>query len=221
MRASQALRLWHDVSLGIVRDHALGPMVVVAAGGGGVPVVQDKRGRLAGAPAVVDKDLASALLATDLEGVLVPEIWIAVAETTGIAGLRRTTRDEPDYDVLMRGRLALLDVRDQVHDVAGRGTDRVAPELLAAGGMPVITFSWAWGPPEEGFWRSFVPERAREAVILLTVVGFGATVGSLFLWALRHLLTVLSEIEENTSAGAHRPVALPTAPQSVAAWPHG
>jgi phosphoserine / homoserine phosphotransferase len=45
----------------------------------------------------------------DLEGVLVPEIWIAVAERTGVAGLRRTTRDEPDYDVLMRGRLALLD----------------------------------------------------------------------------------------------------------------
>ena len=45
----------------------------------------------------------------DVEGVLVPEIWIAVAERTGIEGLRRTTRDEPDYDVLMRYRLALLD----------------------------------------------------------------------------------------------------------------
>ena len=39
-----------------------------------------------------------------------------------------------------------------------------------------------------------------EAVILLTVVGFGATVGSLFLWALRHVLVVLNQIEENTSA---------------------
>jgi len=45
----------------------------------------------------------------DLEGVLVPEIWINVAERTGIAELRRTTRDEPDYDKLMRGRLAILD----------------------------------------------------------------------------------------------------------------
>lgn len=45
----------------------------------------------------------------DLEGILVPEIWINVAERTGIAALRRTTRDEPDYDVLMRGRLAILD----------------------------------------------------------------------------------------------------------------
>jgi phosphoserine/homoserine phosphotransferase len=45
----------------------------------------------------------------DLEGVLVPEIWINVAERTGIAELRRTTRDEPDYDKLMRARLAILD----------------------------------------------------------------------------------------------------------------
>lgn len=43
-----------------------------------------------------------------MEGVLTPEIWIAVAETTGIDALRRTTRDEPDYDVLMRYRLAIL-----------------------------------------------------------------------------------------------------------------
>jgi len=49
------------------------------------------------------------IVTLDLEGVLVPEIWIAVAETTGIKELRRTTRDEPDYDVLMRGRLEILD----------------------------------------------------------------------------------------------------------------
>lgn len=44
----------------------------------------------------------------DLEGVLVPEIWIAFAEETGIPQLRRTTRDEPDYDKLMVGRLGIL-----------------------------------------------------------------------------------------------------------------
>jgi phosphoserine/homoserine phosphotransferase len=44
----------------------------------------------------------------DLEGVLVPEIWINVAERTGIEELRLTTRDEPDYDVLMKGRLRIL-----------------------------------------------------------------------------------------------------------------
>lgn len=49
------------------------------------------------------------LACLDLEGVLIPEVWIAVAEATGIDGLRRTTRDEPDYDVLMRYRLDLLD----------------------------------------------------------------------------------------------------------------
>ena len=44
----------------------------------------------------------------DLEGVLVPEIWIAFAEATGIPELKRTTRDEPDYDKLMRFRLNTL-----------------------------------------------------------------------------------------------------------------
>ena len=44
----------------------------------------------------------------DLEGVLIPEIWIAFAEKTGIAAFKRTTRDEPDYDVLMQYRLDLL-----------------------------------------------------------------------------------------------------------------
>jgi len=45
----------------------------------------------------------------DLEGVLVPEVWIAFAEKTGIEKLRLTTRDIPDYDVLMRGRLKILE----------------------------------------------------------------------------------------------------------------
>ena len=49
------------------------------------------------------------IVTLDLEGVLVPEIWIAFAEKTGISELRRTTRDEPDYDVLMKGRLSILD----------------------------------------------------------------------------------------------------------------
>ena len=44
----------------------------------------------------------------DMEGVLVPEIWIAFAEATGIPELKRTTRDEPDYDKLMRFRIDLL-----------------------------------------------------------------------------------------------------------------
>lgn len=49
------------------------------------------------------------IVTLDMEGVLTPEIWIAVAEKTRIPELRRTTRDEPDYDKLMRGRLKILD----------------------------------------------------------------------------------------------------------------
>jgi phosphoserine/homoserine phosphotransferase len=50
-------------------------------------------------------------VALDMEGVLTPEIWIAVSDKTGISELRRTTRDEPDYDKLMRYRLNILDQR--------------------------------------------------------------------------------------------------------------
>ncbi len=59
--------------------------------------------------AAVTSAAQQTLVTLDLEGVLVPEIWIAVAERTGIDALRRTTRDEPDYDVLMRYRLDILD----------------------------------------------------------------------------------------------------------------
>jgi len=52
--------------------------------------------------------MKQSIVTLDLEGVLTPEIWIAVAEKTGIPELRRTTRDEPDFDKLMRGRLAIL-----------------------------------------------------------------------------------------------------------------
>jgi phosphoserine / homoserine phosphotransferase len=48
------------------------------------------------------------IICLDLEGVLVPEVWIAFAEATKLPELRRTTRDEPDYDKLMRGRLQIL-----------------------------------------------------------------------------------------------------------------
>ena len=54
------------------------------------------------------EEVRQSIVTLDLEGVLVPEIWIAVSERTGIAELRRTTRDEPDYDVLMNYRIDLL-----------------------------------------------------------------------------------------------------------------
>ncbi len=65
-------------------------------------------GAVGEAVGVTDEHRTQSIVCLDLEGVLVPEIWIAVAERTGIDALRRTTREEPDYDVLMRYRLDLL-----------------------------------------------------------------------------------------------------------------
>ena len=53
------------------------------------------------------------IVCLDMEGVLVPEIWIAFSEETGIPELRRTTRDEPDYGKLMRFRLDILKDTEQ------------------------------------------------------------------------------------------------------------
>jgi len=80
-------------------------------------------------------ELFMELACLDLEGVLVPEIWINVAERTGIAELRLTTRDIPDYDQLMRGRLALLDqhglkLSDIQQVIAGMGPLEGARECL-------------------------------------------------------------------------------------------
>jgi phosphoserine/homoserine phosphotransferase len=52
--------------------------------------------------------MKQSIVTLDMEGVLTPEIWIAVSEKTAIPELRRTTRDEPNYDKLMRGRIELL-----------------------------------------------------------------------------------------------------------------
>jgi len=58
------------------------------------------------------------IVCLDLEGVLVPEIWIAFSEATGIPELKRTTRDEPDYDKLMRFRLDLLEKNNlKINDI--------------------------------------------------------------------------------------------------------
>ncbi len=73
----------------------------------------------------------------DLEGVLIPEIWIEVARRTGVKALERTTRDEPDYDVLMRYRLEIL-AREKLRladieaVIADMGPLAGAPEFLDA-----------------------------------------------------------------------------------------
>ncbi len=69
------------------------------------------------------------LACLDLEGVLVPEIWIRVAEATGVEGLRLTTRDIADYDQLMRHRLQLLDEH-------GIGLARIQEVIAEMGPMP-------------------------------------------------------------------------------------
>ena len=77
------------------------------------------------------------LACLDLEGVLVPEIWIAFAERTGIPELRRTTRDEPNYDTLMKFRLDLLKqhklgLPDIQKVIAGLGPMEGAKDFLDA-----------------------------------------------------------------------------------------
>jgi phosphoserine/homoserine phosphotransferase len=77
------------------------------------------------------------IVCLDLEGVLVPEIWIAFSERTGIPELRRTTRDEPDYDKLMRGRLEILrrhglGLADIQKVIAGMRPEPGAKEFLDA-----------------------------------------------------------------------------------------
>jgi phosphoserine / homoserine phosphotransferase len=69
------------------------------------------------------------IVCLDLEGVLVPEIWIEFAQRTGIPELRRTTRDEPDYDKLMMARLAIL----KRH---GLGIAAIQDVIAAMGPMP-------------------------------------------------------------------------------------
>ena len=61
------------------------------------------------------------VVCSDLEGVFVPEVWINVAKITGIEKLKITTRDEPDYDKLMKYRLNILDEHSlKIQDMASR-----------------------------------------------------------------------------------------------------
>lgn len=94
---------------------------------------------------------APPILAFDLEGVFLPEIWIAVAERTRLPELRRTTRDEPDYDKLMRGRMEILarqglTLADIQQVIAGMEPLPGAAEFLAwmrqAAQMVIITDSF-------------------------------------------------------------------------------
>jgi phosphoserine/homoserine phosphotransferase len=87
----------------------------------GVPPMSDKRDASSANPRpsrgllppedlwFTPRPVKQSIVTLDMEGVLTPEIWIAVAERTGIPELRRTTRDEPDYDKLMQYRIGIMD----------------------------------------------------------------------------------------------------------------
>ena len=86
----------------------------------------------------------------DLEGVLVPEIWIAFAEASGIPELKRTTRDEPDYDKLMNWRLGILkEIQETIAKIDPiPGAKEFLDELREIGQVIIIsdTFSQFAGP---------------------------------------------------------------------------
>ena len=83
------------------------------------------------------------IVCLDMEGVLVPEIWIAFAEASGIPELKRTTRDEPDYDKLMRWRLDILKkhglgIRDTQVIILSDTFEQFAKPLMEKLGWPTI-----------------------------------------------------------------------------------
>ena len=97
------------------------------------------------------------IVCLDLEGVLVPEIWIAFAETSGIPELKRTTRDEPDYDKLMKWRIGILkehglglkEIQDTIAKIAPiPGAKEFLDELRSITQVIIIsdTFSQFAGP---------------------------------------------------------------------------
>ena len=97
------------------------------------------------------------IVCLDMEGVLVPELWIAFAEESGVPELRRTTRDEPDYDKLMRWRISLLREKGlklhQIQDVIAKidplpGAKEFLDELRSFSQVIIIsdTFTQFAGP---------------------------------------------------------------------------
>ena len=102
----------------------------------------------------------------DLEGVLVPEIWIAFAEATGIPELKRTTRDEPDYDKLMKYRINILkehglglkEIQDTIATIDPMpGAKEFLDELRSFTQVIIIsdTFSQFAGSVYEEAWLSY------------------------------------------------------------------
>lgn len=103
---ADALRELFDIGLGTGTD-ASASISAAETAPGRVSVDRSHRASQSGSAAK-----RQSILTLDMEGVLTPEIWVAVAELTGVPHLRFTTRDDPDYEALMRRRLALLEHHD-------------------------------------------------------------------------------------------------------------
>ena len=95
----------------------------------------------------------------DMEGVVVPEIWIAFSDASGIPELRRTTRDEPDYDKLMKWRMGILREHGlglpQIQEVIATidplpGAREFLDELRTLSQVIIISDTWAAGAPGRG-----------------------------------------------------------------------
>ena len=82
------------------------------------------------------------IVCLDLEGVLMPEVWVNVAERTGIEELRRTTRDEPDYDKLMRYRLDILDANGITMDDISATIEEMEPLEGAVEFLDYLRSKW-------------------------------------------------------------------------------
>jgi len=135
---------------------------------------------------VTESALVQRVIALDMEGVLTPEIWIAVAQRTGIDELRRTTRDEPDYDALMRYRIDVLNT----HGVSLKQIREVIAEL----------------PLLEGA-REFLDElRQRWVVVLLSDTFEQFDDHFLELMGYPHLLCHRLDVAEGRLAGWRRRV---------------
>ena len=100
------------------------------------------------------------IVCLDMEGVLVPEIWIAFAEASGIPELKRTTRDEPDYNKLMRWRLDVL----KEH---GLGLPEIQKTIAQINEMENWDTEGAWSGTEgnSGYDREDRPDPGREGIL--------------------------------------------------------
>lgn len=97
------------------------------------------------------------LICLDVEGVLLPELWIEIAEATGIDALRRTTRDEPDFDALMRHRVRVLNEKRVGYRDLTEIARRVEPLPGARHFLDDLRTSWPCTLVSDSFYEFLMP----------------------------------------------------------------